>query len=60
MTPEELKHNFNLRGITFRKWAEENGYPPIEVYKVINGLSKAKRGQGHEIAVKLGLKPSHP
>jgi gp16 family phage-associated protein len=42
-------------GVTFTRWAEENGYSRNEVYRV-NGFTKA-RYEIHEIAVKLGLKP---
>ena len=56
MTPEQLKKKFSDEGKTFTSWAEEHGYTKTEVYKVVNGFSKAKRGKGHEIAVALGLK----
>lgn len=57
MTPaERVKTNFRKRGITFTKWAEENGYTANEVYRVLNGQAKAHYGKAHEIAVKLGLK----
>ncbi|MBL5859535.1 DNA-binding protein [Serratia fonticola] len=57
-TPDQVKQYFHLNGLTFTQWAKENGYSPTDVYRVINGLTKAKYGKGHEIAVKLGLKPS--
>lgn len=57
-TAEQLKAQFEAEGKTFTDWARENGYSPSAVCRVINGFSKAKRGLGHEIAVKLGLKPS--
>lgn len=57
MTPEEVKAKFQSEGKTFTEWAQEHGYRRADVYRVLNGLSKAKRGLGHEIAVKLGLKP---
>lgn len=57
MTPEEVKAKFQREGKTFTEWAQEHGYRRTDVYRVLNGLSKAKRGLGHEIAVKLGLKP---
>lgn len=56
LTPEQVKAQFEREGRTFSQWAEEKGFRPADVYKVINGLSKAKRGKGHEIAVKLGMK----
>ncbi|MFI8017659.1 DNA-binding protein [Serratia marcescens] len=56
MTAEQVKTLFRQRGITFTRWAEENGYTRNEVYRVLNGQAKANYGKAHEIAVKLGLK----
>lgn len=56
MTPEELKAKFEREGRTFADWANDHGYTPQEVYRVVNGLTKAKYGKVHTIAVKLGLK----
>ena len=58
MTAEQVKTIFRQQGITFTSWAEENGYTRNEVYRVLNGQTKARYGKSHEIAVKLGLKPS--
>lgn len=55
-TPEQVKALFHKRGQTFTRWAKDNGYRLNEVYRVINGQSKARYGKAHEIAVKLGLK----
>ncbi|HIE4801240.1 TPA: DNA-binding protein [Serratia marcescens] len=55
-TPDQVKQLFRQNGWTFNQWAAENGYNPTDVYRVLNGLTKAKYGKGHEIAVKLGLK----
>lgn len=56
ITPEELKAKFAAEGRTFSAWAEQRGYNRFHVYRVVNGMSKAKRGIGHQIAVDLGLK----
>ncbi|HHU1705518.1 DNA-binding protein [Escherichia coli] len=56
MTAAQVKALFRQRGITFTRWAEENGYNRNEVYRVLNGQTKARYGKSHEIAVKLGLK----
>lgn len=56
MSAEAIKQNFQQRGITFTEWAAEHGYTRQEVYRVLNGQTKAKYGKAHEIAVKLGLK----
>lgn len=56
ITPEKLKAKFRSEGKTFKDFATQNGYPYEQVVRVVNGMNKARRGQGHEIAVKLGLK----
>lgn len=56
LTPAEVKAKFQSQGKTFRQWAIENGYHPVDVSHVVTGRNSATRGKGHEIAVKLGLK----
>jgi gp16 family phage-associated protein len=56
MTPEEVKAAFAKRGETITAWAKQHGYTREEVYRVLNGQSKARYGKGYEIAKKLGLK----
>lgn len=58
ITPEKLKAKFRAEGMTFKAFADSNGYPYGEVVRVVNGISKARRGRGHQIAVQLGLKDS--
>ncbi|MCY1266034.1 phage-associated protein, BcepMu gp16 family [compost metagenome] len=58
LTADQVKERFRLAGKTFTTWAKENGYTRNEVYRVLNGQAKANYGKAHEIAVKLGLKPS--
>lgn len=55
-TPNELRKQFESEGKTFAEWAGSNGFEPQDVYKVLNGQVKCKRGKGHKIAVLLGLK----
>jgi len=38
-------------------WAAQNNFSPANVYAVLAGRCKGRRGEGHLIAVKLGLKP---
>lgn len=57
-TAEQLKARFQAEGQTVAGWARENGYGHMQVYQVLNGTVKGKYGMGHEIAVKLGLKPA--
>jgi gp16 family phage-associated protein len=56
LTGDQVKAKFEAQGKSIAGWAREHQYPLIEVYKVVGGFSKAKRGRGHEIAVKLGMK----
>lgn len=55
-TPKQIKNELYQQGLTIKQWAIQNGYQPSQVYRVINGESKALYGLGHEIAIKLGLK----
>lgn len=52
-----VRSAFAEQGLTIRAWASERGFPPDLVYAVLSGRIKGSRGQSHEIAVSLGLKP---
>lgn len=56
LTPEQVRERLRRQGKTLTQWASERGYRRQEVYRVMGGQSKALFGQGHEIAVALGLK----
>ncbi|NMX60218.1 DNA-binding protein [Pseudomonas sp. WS 5079] len=58
LTADQVKENFRRVGKTITQWAIENGYSRTSVYRVLNGQDKAHYGRAHDIAVKLGLKPS--
>lgn len=53
-----VKQRLYAEGTTLKQWAEDNGYSPTQVYRVMRGENKALYGEGHAIAVKLGLKSS--
>jgi gp16 family phage-associated protein len=53
---EEARIAFTHRGESVAEWARKHGFKQQLVYKVLNGKSKALRGECHAIAVKLGLK----
>ena len=57
-TPNQVKQDFENKGQTVSAWATERGFAPQDVYKVLNGQAKCKRGKGHAIAVQLGIKPA--
>jgi gp16 family phage-associated protein len=60
MTAQSFKALLRRQGKTIRQWAEERGFPPAAVYRVLNGVDKANYGQSHEIAVAAGLKVADP
>ena len=41
---------------TAAQWARDHGYSPIEVYRVLDGVTKGCSGNAREIAIKLGMK----
>lgn len=55
-TPNQVKKDFEQKGQAVSDWATKHGYSPQDVYKVLNGQVKGKRGKAHDIAVKLGIK----
>lgn len=52
---QEIKQRLYSQGLTVKAWAEKQGYPVTEVYKVLNGERKGLYGRSFEIAQKLGL-----
>jgi gp16 family phage-associated protein len=54
---EAARAAFYDRGEDVASWARARGFRPANVYRVLSGQSKAKRGEGHRIAIALGLKP---
>ena len=61
--PEQIarvKEFFLISGKTYTEWAQENNVDRDIVYAVLNGRSRCIRGEGHKIAVLLGLKPQNP
>jgi gp16 family phage-associated protein len=56
MTPAQVKRRLQQEGKTQKEWAQERGYRPEDVNRILNGTWKGTRGKGHEIAVELGLK----
>ncbi|MFC3530908.1 DNA-binding protein [Vogesella facilis] len=56
-TPEQVRAEFLRRGISISEWSRKNGYSAALVYQILRGGKSCLRGQSHEIAVKLGIKP---
>ncbi|RTY69846.1 DNA-binding protein [Pseudomonas veronii] len=52
----EARKRLELRGISVKQFAEENGIHVSTVYAVLNGQKKCLRGEAHRAAVALGIK----
>lgn len=55
-TPDEVRRDFETRGMSVATWARRHGYSPFGVYDVLLGRTKGLRGESHNIAVALGIK----
>jgi len=56
-TIDEVRSEFKQTGISVSAWAQARGYSVPLVYGVLSGRRPGTRGQSHNIAVALGLKP---
>lgn len=56
LSREEVLSDFSRIGRSVRRWALENGFCPNTVRSVLKGRISGRIGQGHKIAVMLGLK----
>jgi gp16 family phage-associated protein len=57
MTPQQAKDEFIAKGECPAHWADQHGFSRSLTYQVLNGRSAMRRGEAHQIAVKLGIKP---
>lgn len=57
-TPDQVRAEFNRKGLTVVSWARANRANPNLVYDILRGAPHRRclRGQSHRIAVLLGLK----
>lgn len=55
-TGDQVRDEFNRRGLSISEWARARGYSAQLVYQVLAGRKRCLRGQSHAIAVTLGLK----
>lgn len=53
---DQIKAAFDAEGATYCAWAAEHGFRPQNVYAVLSGRAKGRRGEAHRIAIALGLK----
>lgn len=54
---EQLRSAFEQAGVSVTDWASAHGFRRENVYAVLSGRAKGRRGQSHRIAAALGLKP---
>lgn len=55
-TPDEVRNEFIRKGVSMASWARKHGFDKATVSQVLSGDNAATRGQGHKIAVLLGIK----
>jgi gp16 family phage-associated protein len=55
-TPQEVRAEFERKGLSIAKWSIRNGFNPNLVSDLLNGRKKGLRGDAHRAAVALGLK----
>lgn len=56
-TVEEVRQEFQRRGISVSDWARQQGVSAQLTYRILSGRTAGLRGQSHTICVLLGLKP---
>ncbi|MBY0236123.1 MAG: DNA-binding protein [Burkholderiaceae bacterium] len=55
-TPAQAKAELYSKGMTLRQFAESNGFAYRTVSEVVRGVNKGLYGEGHRVAVALGIK----
>lgn len=55
-TSQEIRAEWLRKGLGQNDWARKHGFNPVTVSQVMNGINKGSRGEGHKVAVMLGLK----
>lgn len=58
LSAEEVKTRLHEQGTTLKEWSRRHGFCYDTVSTVVRGINRATYGQGHRIAVALGMKVS--
>ncbi|WP_237055974.1 DNA-binding protein [Marilutibacter chinensis] len=53
---DEVRKDFERKGITIMSFARDHGLSPGIVYQLLSGQKKGRRGEAHRAAVLLGMK----
>jgi len=59
-TLDEVRNALESNGLSISEWAATNGFRRENVYAVLAGRSRGRRGEAHRIALALGLKEPIP
>lgn len=54
-TANQIKHELRKKGLTLKRWSENNGFKYRDVSEVIRGVRRGNYGVGRDIRIKLGL-----
>lgn len=55
-TREEVRADFERKGLSVRRWALKHGVAPGTVAGVLSGRLSGRFGESHKIVVLLGIK----
>lgn len=55
---EDLKREFQARGINIAAWAVRNGFEPSVVYALLDGRTRGLRGKAFDVARVMGMTPA--
>lgn len=56
--PDEVKAWLERHGVTIHEWAHAHGFTPGVVYALLQGRTRGLRGEAHQVAIALGMKPA--
>jgi gp16 family phage-associated protein len=57
-TPETARQWFKSNGVCILHWARHFGFSRYTVFDLLRRMQKGTRGESHQAAVALGLKPN--
>ena len=55
-TVDDVRAEFERKGVSFSEWARKNNVSVPAVYDLLNGRTIGRRGDAHKAAVLLGIK----
>ena len=55
---DEVKAWLDRHGVTIHEWAHAHAFTPGVVYALLQGRTRGLRGEAHQVAIALGMKPA--